>query len=90
VTFKGGIRTSTNSNTCSSKNTLIFVTAYGGLNVTVPYSIGTGSRVLQSVSTLTNLTTSLTVSSVYWTGGMMGLNTYVVALFSMAIAVLSI
>ena len=58
--------------------------------MTVPYSIGTASRVLQSVTTLANLTTNMTVASVYWQGGLMGLNTYVVALFSMAVAVLSI
>ncbi len=69
VTFKGGIRTSTNSEICNGKNTLIFVTAYGGMNVTVPSTIATSSsRILQTTTPppLANLTTNMTVASVYW------------------------
>ena len=84
MVYKGGVRRSSDM-TCTSRNTVIFVTALGGLNVTVPTAIATQTRLLQALpATLPNLTTSLTVSSVYWGGSIvMSLKTAVIGLVSL-------
>ena len=84
MVYKGGVRRSSDT-TCTSRNTVIFVTALGGLNVTVPTAIATQTRLLQTLpAALPNMTTSLTVSSVYWGGSIgMSLKTAVIGLVSL-------
>lgn len=72
--FKGGARQGDSDYTCKSRNTRIFVTALGGLNVTVPTSIANATRILQSVPTTPTTPTyslSLTVQSDYWSAGLL-------------------
>jgi len=68
--FKGGVRQGDNDYTCKSRNTRIFITALGGLNVTVPSAIASAARILQAVTPATpNYTLSMTVQSEYWSAG---------------------
>lgn len=77
VKFKGGERSVYNSDTWRSKNTVIFVTALGGLSVTVPTEYTTNvTRILQTTPPpVSNLTLSMQVSSVYWDAGFLGITT---------------
>lgn len=69
--FKGGVRQGSNDYTCKNRNTRIYITALGGLNVTVPTSlVNTTSRILQSVPPPPPpspvYSGSVTIQSEYW------------------------
>jgi hypothetical protein len=71
--FKGGVKQGDNDSTCKSRNTRIYVTALGGLNVTVPTAIANASRILQTVPTTPPTPTynlALTAQSDYWSAAL--------------------
>lgn len=59
--FKGGKRQGDSDSTCKSRNTRIYVTALGGINVTVPTAIANQTRILQAVPTTPSYSVQLTV-----------------------------
>ena len=63
--FKGGQRKS-GEVTCKSRNSLVYITALAGVNLTVPADIASGNqtRILQAAPP--TYTTTLAVSSEYW------------------------
>ena len=88
--FKGGKRQGSSDPTCKNRNTRIYVTALGGLNVTVPTSVfNQTARVLQAVPTTPTYSVQVTVQSDYWSTAFMTRLSAIAMMACAAIALLA-